>query len=437
MASELAKEDDLIFLCGHYEGFDERIREHIDCEEISIGDFVLTGGELPSLCLIDSISRNLEGTLGKIESAQGDSFCDDLLEYLFGSQPNQSLSQLNEEWTGEAELSDIARILLLTGVTSLEVKNDARLSNGDMTIGAIMYHIMLFNNVTAPTRQLHRIYDDFNDALIYANGFFEIIDDGDKETEKSGKYRPEKIKGELELRNVDFTYPNGTKALHNINMKIESGKITAFVGLSGAGKSTLANLLIGFIRPTSGRILLDGKDMNEIDLRTYRQHISVVTQETLLFDATIRDNICYGITPDENTLNNVIKDADLEAFIDSLPDGLNTKIQENGVRLSGGQKQRIAIARALLRNPKVLILDEATSALDVETEADIKNALERLIDGRTTFIIAHRLSTIHNANRIVVMHNGRIAEIGTHADLIKNNGIYADMNRKYAEATQI
>ena len=190
--------------------------------------------------------------------------------------------------------------------------------------------------------------------------------------------------------------------------------------------------MIGFIRPTEGTILLDGVDMNGLDLRTYRRFISVVTQETILFDGSIRDNIAYGI-PDakDRDIFRAVKFASLEPLINSLPEGLDTRIKENGSRLSGGQRQRIAIARALMRDPRVLILDEATSALDVDSESEIKAALEQLMKGRTSFVVAHRLSTIQNADRIVVLGGGRILEIGTHPELIARNGRYAEMYRKF------
>ncbi len=239
------------------------------------------------------------------------------------------------------------------------------------------------------------------------------------------------VKGDFVFDHVSYNYPGNEKhALDDVCLHVREGETIALVGSSGAGKSTLAHLVIGFIRPGAGRVLLDGRDMNELDLRSYRKFISVVTQETLLFDGSIRDNICYGIQPTEFELMDAVRNAGLLDFVESLPEGLDTRVRENGARLSGGQKQRLAIARALLRDPRILILDEATSALDVESEAQIKQALDRLIKGRTTFIVAHRLSTIRSADRIVVMQNGRIVEIGTCRELIALDGIYAEMERK-------
>lgn len=191
----------------------------------------------------------------------------------------------------------------------------------------------------------------------------------------------------------------------------------------------MLNLVIGFIRPTSGRLSLDGTDMNTLDLRTYRRFVSVVPQESILFDGTIRENVAYGMDDaDEETVRAALRDANALEFVDRLPQGLDTLVGERGARLSGGQRQRLAIARALIRDPRVLILDEATSALDTHSEALVQQALARLLHGRTTFVVAHRLSTVRGADRIVVMGDGRIQEIGTHEELLRRNGAYTALH---------
>ncbi len=293
--------------------------------------------------------------------------------------------------------------------------------NGDMTIGAIMYHIMLFNNVTSPTRQLHRIYDDFNDALIYANGFFEILDAGTEETEKSGKYRPEKIKGEFELRHVDFTYPNGTKALHDINMKIESGKITALVGLSGAGKSTIINLLDKFYEQDCGDVLLDGVSLKDWDTQYLRDNIGLVLQKNHIFDGTIEENIRYGnVDATDEEVMEAAKKAFLYDQVIALPNGFKSKATE----LSGGQQQRVAIARMFIKNPPIIFLDEPTASLDAIATEQIKNSIDAIKQNRTVIIISHSLSQIIDSEMIYSLEKGRVMEHGTHEECYAMNGVY-------------
>ena len=229
---------------------------------------------------------------------------------------------------------------------------------------------------------------------------------------------------------VDYAYEtDGRTAVRDFTLDVAPGETIALVGASGAGKSTVLSLVIGFIRPTSGRMLLDGADMNALDLRTYRRFRSVVPQESILFDGTIRENVAYGMDDaDEETVRAALRDANALEFVDRLPRGLDTLVGEHGARLSGGQRQRLAIARALIRDPKVLVLDEATSALDTRSEALVQQALAWLLHGRTTFVVAHRLPTVQGADRIVVMGDGRVEEIGTHEELLRRGGAYTALH---------
>ncbi|MFI8192605.1 ABC transporter ATP-binding protein [Streptomyces sp. NPDC085946] len=248
--------------------------------------------------------------------------------------------------------------------------------------------------------------------------------------DNEGKAELTALGGAVAFRHVDYAYEtDGRRAISDFTLDVRPGETIALVGASGAGKSTVLNLVIGFIRPTSGRILLDGTDMSTLDLRTYRRFLSVVPQESILFDGTIRENVAYGMDDaDDEAVRAALRDANALEFVDRLPQGPDTLVGERGARLSGGQRQRLAIARALIRDPKVLILDEATSALDTRSEALVQEALARLLRGRTTFVVAHRLSTVRGADRIVVMGDGRIQEIGTHEELLRRGGAYTALH---------
>lgn len=250
--------------------------------------------------------------------------------------------------------------------------------------------------------------------------------------DNEGKARLDSLRGAVEFEGVGFAYEDaGRPAVRDFDLSVAPGETIALVGASGAGKSTVLSLVIGFIRPTSGRMLLDGADMNTLDLRTYRRFVSVVPQESILFDGTVRENVAYGMDDadaDEATVRAALRDANALEFVDRLPRGLDTVVGEHGARLSGGQRQRLAIARALIRNPRVLILDEATSALDTRSEALVQQALARLMRGRTTFVVAHRLSTIRGADRIVVMGDGAVREIGSHEELLERGGVYTALH---------
>lgn len=292
-----------------------------------------------------------------------------------------------------------------------------------MTIGAIMLHILLFNNVSAPIRQLHRIYDDMNDAMIYAEGYFDILN-ADTEKEPNGNFVKEKIQGRFELKNVDFTYPNGTKALNNVSMLIEEGKTTALVGLSGAGKSTIINLLCKFYLPDSGEILLDEVNLNEYENTFLRDDIGLVLQKNHIFQGSIEDNIRYG---DMNATFEEIEIAAKKAYLHDQILDLPEKYQHDATQLSGGQQQRIAIARLFLKNPPIIFLDEPTASLDAIATEQIKNSLDAIKKGRTVVIISHSLSQILDSDRIYVMKKGEVVESGTHDELISFNGTYREI----------
>ena len=292
-----------------------------------------------------------------------------------------------------------------------------------MSIGKIMYHVMLFANVSAPIRQLHRIYDDMNDALIYAEGFFGILH-ADDEMETTGQHHPKKVTGNFELHDVNFTYSNGTKALHDVSMRIESGKITALVGLSGAGKSTIVNLLDKFYEPQEGSILLDGVSLKEWDTEWLRENIGLGLQKNHIFDGSIEENIKYG-NP-QVTHDDVVRAAQQAYIYDQimqLPHGFETA----ALQLSGGQQQRIAIARMFIKNPPIIFLDEPTASLDAIATEQIKASIDAIKQGRTVIIISHNIGQIIDADHIYVLQQGRVVQSGTPQEVYRQGGLYKDI----------
>ncbi len=256
----------------------------------------------------------------------------------------------------------------------------------------------------------------------------EVIESPDVE-QNSGKPLLEDVEGKVTFEQVTFQYPqSNVPAIANTSFEVKPGEMIALVGPSGSGKSTLINMVIGFLRPQSGRILIDSRDLSFYDLRSYRKHISVVPQESVLFDGTVFDNVSYGMpSVTDKQVRDALKAANAEDFVNELPNGVETLVGEKGARISGGQKQRLAIARALIRNPRILILDEATSALDSQSEHAIQDALNTLMKSRTTFMVAHRLSTVQRANCILVLKAGKVVERGTHAELVGAGGLYQEL----------
>lgn len=305
--------------------------------------------------------------------------------------------------------------------------------NGSMSIGAIMFHLLLFANISGPIRQLHRIYDELNDALIYSESFFEILE-ATNEKEQTGDYIPSEIKGDIVFKNVDFTYPNGTQALHNISLHIPANATTAIVGLSGAGKSTLINLIDKFYEPSNGLITIDGKDIANFNTETLRQNIGLVLQKNHIFSGSIAENIRYGKT---NASDEEVIEAAKKAFIHEQIMELPQSYNANAKLLSGGQQQRIAIARLFLKNPPIIILDEPTASLDAIATEQIKNSLDAIKKDRTVIIISHSISQIIDANNIVVLEKGNLVESGVHETLYENKSTYYNIFNAMANSLNI
>ena len=298
-----------------------------------------------------------------------------------------------------------------------------------ITPGEVVLLSTYFTLLTQGLTQLLMLIPVGARGLESVRSIAEVMQEPDLEMNE-GKRPVDAVRGEITLAQVSHRYPGADEdSLHEVDLGIPAGQTVAFVGSSGSGKSTMLNLVLGFLRPTGGRILLDGVDMQELDLRTARRFVSVVPQESVLFEGTIRENIGYGLDDvSEELILQALADANALEFVQAQTHGLDTLVGERGARLSGGQRQRLAIARALIRDPRILLLDEATSALDPESEQLVKEALGRLMAGRTTLIVAHRLSTIRQADRIVVLERGRIVEQGNHTELLDLEGRYADLH---------
>ena len=302
--------------------------------------------------------------------------------------------------------------------------------SGLIKVGDVTFYQSSFTTVVNQFSALINLLPILTKGLESVSSIGEVLS-SDEVEKNEGKEELASLKGEYSFKQVSFSYPDSDReVLHGLEFTVKQGETIALVGESGSGKTTILNMLIGFILPSGGQLLLDGKDMKGLNLRTYRRFLSVVPQTPVLFTGTVRENITYGLEHvSEEQIAQAVEAANLSEVIKRLPQGLDTMIEEHGANLSGGQRQRISIARALIRNPQVIILDEATSALDSISESEIQEALERLTKGRTTFIVAHRLSTVRGADRILVIGQGRIREQGSYQELMAKKGEFYQMEQ--------
>ena len=300
--------------------------------------------------------------------------------------------------------------------------------NEVITAGELVAFLTYAVNLANPVKRLSRVYAAIQKAMAAADRVFEVMDLDEKITDVPGAKPLPPIQGQVEFKDITFSYKEGQPALQHISLKAEPGQMIALVGPSGSGKSTIANLIPRFYDVDSGTIAIDGHDIRQVTADSLREQIGLVPQETMLFSTTVMENIRYGrLDATDEEVVEAARAANAEEFIMDLPEGYDTELGERGLNLSGGQRQRLAIARAILKNPRVLILDEATSALDTESEKIVQDALDKLMVGRTSFVIAHRLSTIFNADQIFVVENGQLREHGTHEELLAAGGLYSNL----------
>ena len=325
-------------------------------------------------------------------------------------------------------LTPTVEFLAALGVTVIVWFGGYEVVNGVMTAGSLVAFLTYAVNLANPVKRLSRVYANIQKAMAAADRVFHVLDMEEPIHDKAGAKTLPQIDGHVTFEDVTFEYKKGIPALEHISLEAMPGQMIAFVGPSGAGKSTIANLIPRFYDVTQGAIRIDGMDIRDVTLQSLREQIGIVPQETNLFSTTVADNIRYGrLDATDEEIVEAARAANAHEFIMELPDGYATEIGERGMNLSGGQRQRIAIARAILKNPRVLILDEATSALDTESEKIVQAALDRLMVGRTSFVIAHRLSTIFNADHIFVIENGHVREAGTHQELLAKGGLYSSL----------
>ncbi|MBR0333111.1 MAG: ABC transporter ATP-binding protein [Alistipes sp.] len=324
--------------------------------------------------------------------------------------------------------SPMSEFLGITAISVVLVFGGSLVMNGSMTASGFVAYIAAFSQLTRPLRSFIDQFANINQGIAAGERIFSIIDAKSSVEDKPNALKLGEFNDKIEFRNISFSYDGQREILHNISFEVRKGETVALVGPSGGGKSTLSELIPRFYDPAQGEILVDGRPLTDYDQQSVRDHMGIVSQETILFNDSIRNNIAMGRpSADQQQIEAAARVANAHDFIMQTESGYDTNIGDRGMKLSGGQRQRLSIARAVLKNPEILILDEATSALDTESEKLVQEALTSLLEGRTSVVIAHRLSTIHNADRIIVIDAGRIAEQGTHAELIAKGGIYAKL----------